>query len=210
MDINHWREVEKGSSVIQGDETFFNRIISRNSSIGCSSRIYYYRSSEGVPFNWEMQPGTPKEPHKEDILPPISPPPAILSLGLPRPCINIEEPKPSLMKLRFKFWKQGKKNHGNKKLDEATGSKADNYDASKPDKNWNYEMSSSEDGEFMGSPRLSSSSSSSTFSFSNGLSFRSSRLPSPSRPDSSLNKHYGCSHLNFSSILFRVSSSRRH
>ncbi|XWS73238.1 hypothetical protein CRYUN_Cryun02cG0110700 [Craigia yunnanensis] len=155
-------------SVIQGEELFFNRIISRNSSVGCSSRIYYYRSSEGKPFNWEMQPGTPKEPQKEDILPPISPPPAVLSLGLPKPCINIEEPKPS-MKLR---------------------------------------TFSSDDGEFMASPRISSSSSSSSFSISNGLSFRSSRLPNPSR-DLSLDRHYGCSPLNFSSILVRVSRSRR-
>ncbi|XVF70005.1 hypothetical protein PTKIN_Ptkin11bG0126900 [Pterospermum kingtungense] len=172
MDINHSKGVEKGSSVIQDDEMFFDRIILRNSSVGCSSRIYYYRR----PFNWEMRPGTPKEPHKEDILPPISPPPAVLSLGLPKPRINIEEPKPSLMKIRIKFWKQGKKKHGNKKLNEAAGSKVDNYDVSGSDKYWNYEMSSSDDGEFMGSPRLSSSSSESTFSLSNGCSFRSSKV----------------------------------
>ncbi|XVE98768.1 hypothetical protein REPUB_Repub03eG0137300 [Reevesia pubescens] len=187
----------------KGEELFFNRIISRNSSVGCSSRIYYYRSSEGIPFNWEMQPGTPKEPQKEDILPPISPPPAVLSLGLPKPCINIEEPKP-LMKLRFKFWKQGKKNHGNRKLHQAKG---DNLEVIES-KYSNYEMCSSDDGEFMGSPRISSSSSSSSFSFSNGLSFRSSRLPSPSR-ELSLDRHYGCSPLNFSSILVRVQRSRR-
>ncbi|XWS28105.1 hypothetical protein CRYUN_Cryun25bG0036800 [Craigia yunnanensis] len=207
MDKNRGRGVEKRVSVIQGDELFFNRIISRNTSVDYSSRIYYYRSSEGIPFNWEMQPGTPKEPHEEDILPPISPPPAVLSLGLPKPCINIEAPKPS-MKLRFKFWKQGKKNHGNKKLDQA-GSKGNNLDLTESVKYSNYEMCSSDDGEFMASPRLSSSSSSSSFSFSNGLSSRSSRLPNPSRPDSSLDRHYGCSPLNFSSILDRVSRSRR-
>ncbi|XVF34207.1 hypothetical protein REPUB_Repub18cG0039000 [Reevesia pubescens] len=163
MDNDRRRCVAKG---VQGDELLFNRIISRNSSVGCSSRIYYYRSSEGIPFNWETQPGTPKESQKEDILPPISPPPAVLSLGLPKPRINIEEPKPSM------------------------------------------KLISSDDGEFMASPRMSSSSSSSSFSFSNGLSFRSSRLPSPSG-ESSLERHYGCSPLNFSSILVRVSRSRR-
>ena len=198
---------DRRRSVIQGEELFFNRIISRNSSVGCSSRIYYYRSSEGIPFNWEMQPGTPKKPQKEDILPPISPPPAVLSLGLPKPRINIEEPKPSMKLRTFRFWKQGKKNHGNKKLVEAAGSKGDNLDVTdQSDKYSNYEMCSSDDGEFMASPCISSSSSS--FSFSNGLSFRSSRLPSPSR-DLSLDRHYGCSPLNFSSLLVRMSRSRR-
>lgn len=188
------RRVTKEVSAIQDEQLFFNRIISRNSSLGCSSRIYYYggRSSEGIPFNWEMQPGIPKEPRKEDIqLPPLSPPPAVLSLGLPKPCINIGEPKPISMKLRtFKFWKQGnKRNHENKKLD---GS--DKYMN-------NNEMCSSDEGEFLGSsPRMSSSSSSSSFSFS--------RLPSPDRDHSSVDRHYGCSPLNFSSILVRVSRSR--
>ncbi|KAK8520513.1 hypothetical protein V6N13_031042 [Hibiscus sabdariffa] len=166
-----------------GEEKFFNRIISRNSSIGCSSRIYYYRSSQGIPFNWEMQPGTPKEPQKEDTLPPISPPPAVLSLGLPKPRIDIaDQPKPSKLWV-FKFWKHGKTRHGNsKKLDQA-----DKYYSS-------YEMSSSDD---MASPRrVSSSSSSSSFSFSNGS-------PSPSR-----DRHYGCSPLHFSSFGVGVSRSR--
>ncbi|XP_021277341.1 uncharacterized protein LOC110411487 [Herrania umbratica] len=201
------RGMEKGLSVIQGeDQLFFNKIISRTSSVGYSSRIYYYRSSEGVPFNWEMQPGTPKEPQKEDIVPPPSPPPAVLSLGLPKPCMNIEEPKPSI-RLRFKFWKHVKKNHGNKKLQ--AGRKGVHLDMTdQSGKYSNYEMCSSDDGEFMASPRMSSSLSSSSFSFSNGPSFGSSRLPSPSR-DSSLDRHNGCSPLNFSSILVRVLRSRR-
>ncbi|GMJ11786.1 hypothetical protein HRI_004847800 [Hibiscus trionum] len=163
---------------------FFNRIISRNSSIGCSSRIYYYRSSEGIPFNWEMQPGTPKEPQKEDTLPPISPPPAVLSLGLPKPRIGIaDEPKPSKLVRMFKFWKHV--NGNSKKLDQA-----DKYYSS-------YETSSSDDGEFVSSlRRISSSSSSSSFSFSNGS-------PSPSRDG-----HYGCSPLHFSSLRVGVSRLR--
>ncbi|OMO51348.1 hypothetical protein COLO4_37717 [Corchorus olitorius] len=196
--------MEKGMSVIREEnKLFFNKIISRNSSVGCSSRIYYYRSSEGIPFNWEMQPGTPKQPQEEDILPPISPPPAILSLGLPKPCINVQEPKPCI-KQRFKFWKQGKKSHGNKKQDLYHGTH--DYHS---DKYSNYEMCSCDDGDFMASPpRMSSSSSSSSFSFSNGFSFRSSKFSSPSR-DSSLEGHYGCSPLKFSSILDRVSRSKR-
>ncbi|XVE71828.1 hypothetical protein DITRI_Ditri10aG0183000 [Diplodiscus trichospermus] len=175
MDNDRARGVAKGGvSVIQGEELLLNRIISRNSSFGCSSRIYYYRSSEGIPFDWEMQPGTPKEPQKEDILPPLSPPPAVLSVGLPKPCINMEEPKP--LKLRaFMFWKQGKKKQGNKKLDQAGLNASD-----QSHKYSNCEMCSSDDeGEFMASPRMSSSSSSSSFSFSNGVSFRSSSLELP-------------------------------
>ncbi|KAL4326126.1 hypothetical protein GQ457_11G017830 [Hibiscus cannabinus] len=169
-----------------GEGNFLNRIISRNSSIGGSSRVYYCRSSEGIPFNWEMQPGTPKEPQKEDTLPPISPPPAVLSLGLPKPRIDIaDEHKPWKLSV-FKFWKHGKTRHGNsKKLDQA-----DKYCSS-------YEMSSSDDGESVASPRrISSSSSLPSFSFSNGS-------PSPSR-----DKHYGCSPLHFASFGVGVSGSR--
>ncbi|KAJ4880390.1 hypothetical protein Rs2_37445 [Raphanus sativus] len=78
--------------------------ISRNSSIG-----YYYqrRSSEGVPFNWEMQPGTPINTQPVEIIPPISPPPAMLSLNFPTPSISVEEPKHSVFpaKLKLRRWK---------------------------------------------------------------------------------------------------------
>ncbi|CAN7033207.1 unnamed protein product [Brassica rapa subsp. trilocularis] len=78
--------------------------ISRNSSIG-----YYYhrRSSEGVPFKWEMQPGTPISSQPGEIIPPISPPPMMLSLGFPKPSISVEEPKQSVFpaKLKLRSWK---------------------------------------------------------------------------------------------------------
>ncbi|KAK7388520.1 hypothetical protein VNO78_23338 [Psophocarpus tetragonolobus] len=77
-----------------------DKIGSRRSSIGCSSRISYYRSGEGVPFKWEMQPGIAKEPQPIEDLPPLSPPPALLSLGLPKPC-----PKPSTSS-RLRLWKK--------------------------------------------------------------------------------------------------------
>ncbi|KAL3575110.1 hypothetical protein D5086_023211 [Populus alba] len=76
-------------------------LFSRDSSVGFSSRRLYYRSAEGVPFKWEMQPGTPKDPSKEEIIPPIRPPPALLGIGLPKPCIDIKEPKTS-MRSRFR------------------------------------------------------------------------------------------------------------
>ncbi|KAJ0250993.1 Oxysterol-binding 4B-like protein [Hirschfeldia incana] len=79
--------------------------ISRNSSIG-----YYYQrksSSDGVPFKWEMQPGTPINTQPTEIVPPISPPPAMLSLGYSKPSIPVEEPKRSVLpaKLKLRRWK---------------------------------------------------------------------------------------------------------
>ncbi|KAL9260629.1 putative F-box protein [Drosera capensis] len=81
------------SLMIQDDE-FCCRILSRNSTIGCSSRVYYYNGgSEGVPFEWEEQPGKAIHPPERDgnVLPPLSPPPAIQSLSFPKPCF-FEEP----------------------------------------------------------------------------------------------------------------------
>ncbi|CAH2077938.1 unnamed protein product [Thlaspi arvense] len=77
--------------------------ISRNSSTG----YYYHQRSEGVPFKWEMQPGTPINTHPVEIVPPISPPPAMLSLGFPKPSISVEEPKHSVFpsKLKLRNWK---------------------------------------------------------------------------------------------------------
>ncbi|KAK7329783.1 hypothetical protein VNO77_23962 [Canavalia gladiata] len=80
----------------------WSKILSRRSSMECSSRISYYRSGEGVPFKWEMQPGIAKEQPEEE-LPPLTPPPALLSLGLPKPCIP--EPKPSNRSWLL-FWKK--------------------------------------------------------------------------------------------------------
>ncbi|KAA8535598.1 hypothetical protein F0562_030601 [Nyssa sinensis] len=79
-------------SVLEGDGFYFDRILSRKSSPGHSSRIDYGRA-EGVPFEWEKQPGTPKNPPEEEVIPPISPPPAVQSLALPKPSVN--QPKGS-------------------------------------------------------------------------------------------------------------------
>ncbi|KAK7347730.1 hypothetical protein VNO80_22269 [Phaseolus coccineus] len=87
-----------------------SKILSKRSSLGCSSRNSYYRSGEGVPFKWEMQPGVAKEQPKDD-LPPLSPPPALLSRGLPKPCIP--HPKSST-RSRLRFWKKRVK-HGKSK-----------------------------------------------------------------------------------------------
>nr|XP_004508238.1 uncharacterized protein LOC101505167 [Cicer arietinum] len=78
-----------------------SKILSRRSSVGCSSRISYYRSGEGVPFKWEMQPGVAKEESPKEELPPLTPPPAILSLGLPKPCILDNKSASTMSKMWF-------------------------------------------------------------------------------------------------------------
>ncbi|KAF8102590.1 hypothetical protein N665_0198s0288 [Sinapis alba] len=82
--------------------------ISRSSSVGVSSRLFYYyhhRSLEdGVPFKWEMQPGTPINPPTEDIIPPITPPPALLSRSLTKPSLG-ESNKRSPFTAKVKLWK---------------------------------------------------------------------------------------------------------
>ncbi|CAK7337572.1 unnamed protein product [Dovyalis caffra] len=196
---------EKKTSVLQGDNFFFNRVISRNSSAGCSSRIFYYRSAEGVPFKWEMQPGTPKDPPKEEIIPPLSPPPAVLSLGLPKPCIDIEEQKFS-MRSRFKFWKHTKKNKRNKKSQQRSEGNNIKNTNDESDKLERFEFYSS-DGDFMASsPRNSSFSSSSSLSFSHGHSRQLSRIESTPARDSMQEPH-GCIPWDFTAVL--VSVARR-
>ena len=195
---------EKKTSVLQGDNFFIDRVISRNSSVGCSSRIFYYRSAEGVPFKWEMQPGTPRDPPKEEIIPALSPPPAMLSLGLPKPCIDIEEPKTS-MRSRFRFWKHIKKNKRNKKSQQ--GSEGNNVVKVANDESCTFErfdFYGSDNGDFIASsPRNSSSSSS--LSSSNGHSRQLPRIESPSR--GSTQEPHGCIPWNFNAVL--VSVARR-
>ncbi|KAF7838040.1 hypothetical protein G2W53_006522 [Senna tora] len=106
----------------KAEDKCLNKILARNGSMGCSSRIYYYRSSsEGVPFKWEMQPGIPKHtPNQQELLlPPLSPPPAILSLGLPKPSISQEAKPCSSTWAKLWFWK--KRNRRSKEVKELEG-----------------------------------------------------------------------------------------
>ncbi|EEF29292.1 uncharacterized protein LOC112536885 [Ricinus communis] len=216
MDSEHASVTRRKVSVLQGDEFFFNKVISRNSSMSCSSRLFYYRSAEGVPFQWEMQPGTAKDPPQEEVLPPLSPPPAVLSLGLPKPCIHdLEEPKVSI-KSKLKFWKHIRKIQGSKKGPQGFLQRNNNNqnivnvnNGSDCKKFESFEFCSS-DGEFMVSPRnssfsssfSSSSSSSSALSLTKGHSKKSSRLEGPARD--SLQGINGCSPWKFNSFLVYV------
>ena len=176
-------------------------ILSRNTSVGtCSSRIYYYRSAaEGIPFQWEMQPGTPKNLPSEEAIPPITPPPAVLSLGFPKPCINEEPPVKPRFKVRLiRFWiKKSKKSNFHAKKEDQNNVKLCSHSC----KDERLEFGSS-DGEFMASPaRDSSSSSLSSLSFSVGFSRQSSRLESPAWNPRNRSTTLSCSPWNIRSFV---------
>lgn len=136
--------------------------------MGCSSRISYYRSGEGVPFKWEMQPGVAKEPQKEELVPPLTPPPAILSMGLPKPSImDPEEETSSTRYSRLRFWKKRVKRGKSKKkkqTQDCFNNKKKNEDVSGFDMLARLEFCSSDSESVMASPRGSSFSSSSSSS----------------------------------------------
>ncbi|KAK6159113.1 hypothetical protein DH2020_006427 [Rehmannia glutinosa] len=90
----HHNFKQKPTSVLQGDQFCISRILARETSKGQSSRIFY-RAAEGVPFKWEMNPGTPKNPQEEDVIPPLSPSPLMQSLGLPLPNVDDHDHEPN-------------------------------------------------------------------------------------------------------------------
>lgn len=178
-------------SALGGDnrnhDLFFNKIISRTSSTGCSSRANYYcRSHEGVPFEWEMQPGTPKDPPRAaSPPPPLSPPPAIVNLTLPKPSIEDchrpeKEFAPRLV--RLDVWKKIVKKYIrlHKKKEQEVGRGHNNGDHLKVDdigrvsdvdkfeESFGFWSSDHRDDFMASSLQSSRSSSASSLSFSNG------------------------------------------
>ncbi|KAL1823310.1 hypothetical protein ACET3Z_010088 [Daucus carota] len=101
-------------SLIEGaDEHQYhlNKIISRTTSVGLSSRVYYRNSNGAVPFKWEMQPGKAKNPPRKDVIPPPSPPPAVHNRWLAK---HNRLPDPQSFKessslSRLRFWKKRSK-----------------------------------------------------------------------------------------------------
>lgn len=174
-----------------------NKILSRKSSVGYSSRISYYRSGEGVPFRWEMQPGIAKESSQAKELPPLTPPPKFLSLGLAKPCITDSKKSASTMS-KLRFWKKRVIKIKSKKPQEDCFH--ENFDAL----SW---LDCSSDSESMASPRGSSFSSSSS-SMSMMKSSRSSLNSVCSCSERSVKQVYGgCFPMNMSRVL--VSITRR-
>lgn len=166
-----------------------HKILRKDSSVGCSSRIYYPRSSEGVPFQWEMQPGIAKAEHApktELLLPPLSPPPAILSLGLPKPSF-FEDPKPSssTWSKRLRFWQRKREINRNNSRKLKQGTQECSRDSSVEFVDCAC-YSDEESVTMMASPAGSSFSSSGSSSFSfrkSRSSFVSARSESPSRSE---------------------------
>ncbi|MED6186712.1 hypothetical protein PIB30_069378 [Stylosanthes scabra] len=151
-------------------ERALSKRLSRRTSVGCSSRLSYYRSGDGgVPFIWEKKPGISKEGSPEEVIPPLTPPPALLSLGLPKPCIIHHEPKHSLINarlMRLRFWKKGeriRRRRSNKKPEQECNNEDCCYDEDVGFLDVDY---TSDSESMMTSPRGSVLSSYSSFSSS--------------------------------------------
>lgn len=83
------------------------KTLSRDASVGQSSCIYYRSTNnEGVPFDWEKQPGTPKHRPREDTIPPPTPPPAMQSLAFSRPNADLYGESRECTSWRFSLWKK--------------------------------------------------------------------------------------------------------
>ncbi|PWA70587.1 hypothetical protein CTI12_AA286730 [Artemisia annua] len=118
MDNHDFENNQTSSPVLKGEAFSISKVLARESSVGQSSRIYYQNTTnEGVPFKWEMQPGTPVNPPLAEIIPPPTPPPAMQSLALPLPKHVDDHPK-DLLSWRFWSWKRLKKNFRPKTHDE--------------------------------------------------------------------------------------------
>ncbi|KAH7861385.1 hypothetical protein Vadar_025440 [Vaccinium darrowii] len=100
----------KPVKLLEGDGFYFDRLLLKDTSIGNSSRIYYRSTTDGVPFQWERAPGTPKHEMKSEALPPLIPPPGVQRKGLPpRPKNGDYQSKESSSKWKGWFWKKSKK-----------------------------------------------------------------------------------------------------
>lgn len=148
-------------SLFEKDE-FFKKFITKESSVGFSYRMYY-RDAEGIPFQWEMLPGKPKNARVDELIPPLSPPPAVQSLGLPRPNIAQIQSLTRRNKSWF-FWKKRKKHQQCKRLESS---------------NYEHGKFTTSDGDFKESPRLSYSSSVSQSSSFNEFTLKSARDKTP-------------------------------
>ncbi|KAJ4805102.1 oxysterol-binding 4B-like protein [Rhynchospora pubera] len=71
---------ENKSLHISKEDKFYSRLLTKESSVANPSfRVYYGGASGAVPFLWESQPGTPKNPIHNTMLPPLTPPPSYFS-----------------------------------------------------------------------------------------------------------------------------------
>lgn len=155
MDFSDQKIVKKPISLLEGDGFYFNRILSRDSSVGQSSRIYYQNVTEGVPFKWEKQPGTPKNPQQNEAIPPPTPPPAAQKVGRFRP------PKEPSRSNLWRFLKRSKKGKENNKRDKRRGNNDAGGQMSEFEARFEYEDFDDSSRSFYSSSSTLSSSSSS-------------------------------------------------
>lgn len=69
------------------DHKFLHKLLSRENSIGSSTRVYYTGISSSIPFTWETQPGTPRRfevPKCPNVGLVLTPPPAYQIGGVSR------------------------------------------------------------------------------------------------------------------------------
>ncbi|EOY31875.1 hypothetical protein QQP08_026813 [Theobroma cacao] len=105
---------EKANSLFQVDRMFMKKILGRKSFVGQSMRTSQTESAVSVPFDWEMQPGTPKHPQSE-IVAPIKPPPSVQSQALEKPSFVSTHTTMSC------FWNKSRKKHRQGKKAKAKG-----------------------------------------------------------------------------------------
>ncbi|XP_058113744.1 uncharacterized protein LOC131256736 [Magnolia sinica] len=160
-------------SLLERDEIFFNRLLSREPSMGFSSRIYYRVAAGNVPFEWEVQPGKPKVVPEIVLIPPLSPPPAMVGSVLALPPCDRTVAKGST---RLRLWFRKKKVKSQQSQSQSQmGSEDGGIDRVESFGFWSNE------GDWTWSPPdSSSSSSSSSLSSSSCRGFSPVRkLPSP-------------------------------
>lgn len=108
------KTAERSSILHQSSQYFVKRILSRDSSVGCSNRLYYHHNPGEVPFKWELKPGKAKNPQQHDnkITSTIVPPPAERLRGMSmakKASSSGSKPKACSWK-KFKINLKGKKN----------------------------------------------------------------------------------------------------
>lgn len=99
--LGHDHHLPQKSFQIKQDDKFFSRLLSKETSspkAEASCKVLYYGGACGsVPFMWESQPGTPKNPLSDTSLPPLIPPPSYKFSPNPKTKSRQKPSKPSFL-----------------------------------------------------------------------------------------------------------------
>ncbi|KAH9311278.1 hypothetical protein KI387_026313, partial [Taxus chinensis] len=153
---------------IKRDTIFYNLLLSKQESLGHSTRSLYRPEDPGsVPFKWEAEPGKPKTPARAEKLVPLSPPPALQSPSRPSsPVWTAHSPRWSSQNLMKKIFHKHHHTQNKVSLNLKTGvSKSQEFGATKSSGNsrlliFSRAKSSNSRSEFSCATTFSSSSSS--------------------------------------------------